>query len=53
MCLVSTNLNCTWYPIFADVDLCILMIKQPSAAITLLINKDLLLSLEIKLNENS
>jgi hypothetical protein len=22
MCWLSTNLNCTWYPIFTDVDLC-------------------------------
>ena len=33
MCWLSTNLNCTWYPIFTDVDWCILMIKQPSADI--------------------
>lgn len=33
MCWLSTNFNCTWYPIFTDVDLCILRIKQPSADI--------------------
>jgi len=33
MCWLNTNLNCTWYPIFTDVDSCILMIKQPSADI--------------------